>query len=242
MAVYVFGDIHGTEEYYKILPQNFKEASNLTRNDVVIVLGDFGIPFITHAPNWYLKQSDKTAIKRLSTLSYTLLFVDGNHDNHNFWRVQCRQSKFGGKVQKLPGTDNVFHLMRGEYYTIQGKTFWVMGGASSHDIEFRTYNKNWWPGEIPSNSEFAHGLETLANHENRVDYILTHTVPENVLSYLNNCTAFKFDDRYDAVSRYLDTIASSVCYKEWLAGHLHIDLNIPDFRLSILYNNYIRLL
>ena len=46
--------------------------------------------------------------------------------------------------------------MRGEYYEIQGKTFWVMGGACSHDLEYRTPNKDWWTREIPSKQEFEH--------------------------------------------------------------------------------------
>lgn len=242
MSVYLFGDTHGTEEYSKILPERFKDANKLKRDDVVIVLGDFGIPFITHGPNWYFKRSDKTAIKKLKLLPYTLLFVDGNHDNHNFWVSQPKQVKFGGKVQALRGTDNVFHLMRGEVYEIQGKTFWVMGGALSHDVEQRRYNIDWWPGEIPSENEFKHGINTLKEHCNKVDYILTHTVPVSALECLKYGYGNRFNNRLDTVSKYLDTVLTNVSYRYWFAGHLHIDESIPELRLKVLYDEHIKLL
>ena len=39
----------------------------------------------------------------------------------------------GGKVHFI--RENVIHLMRGQMYRIQGKDFFVFGGARSHDIE-----------------------------------------------------------------------------------------------------------
>ena len=238
MAIYIFGATHGTEEYKKILPDTRKDWStaSLGVNDIAVVLGDFGIPFITHGPNWYFKRSDKTAIANLARLPFKVLFIDGNHDNHDFWRVQTKQDKFGGKVQKLIGTENVYHLMRGEYYEIQGKTFWVMGGACSHDLEYRTPNKDWWTREIPSKQEFEHGMSTLKMHEYSVDYVLTHTVPTSVIDLLNHKYKLQFDNRKDQVSKYLDEVMHIIKYKHWFSGHLHIDIDLDSIGFSILYN------
>lgn len=60
-----------------------------------------------------------------------------------------------------------------------------MGGACSHDLEYRTPNKDWWTREIPSKQEFEHGISTLKVHEYSVDYVLTHTVPTSVIDLLN---------------------------------------------------------
>ena len=143
---------------------------------------------------------------------------------------------FGGKVQKLGGTENVYHLIRGEYYEIQGKTFWVMGGASSHDLEYRTPNKDWWANEIPSKQEFKHGINTLKIHEYSVDYVLTHTVPTSVIDLLKHRYNLRFDNRKDQVSEYLDKVMCIIKYKHWFAGHLHIDLDIDEIGFSMLYN------
>lgn len=81
---------------------------------------------------------------------------------------------FGGNVQIHPDANNIIHLMRGEYYTIEGKTFWTMGGATSIDKESRIKDVTWWEAELPTTAEYNHGLEALEKHNNEVDYILTH--------------------------------------------------------------------
>ena len=46
MAVFLTGDIHGLiDDPDRFEVWNFPEGENLTRNDYVIVLGDFGMPF-----------------------------------------------------------------------------------------------------------------------------------------------------------------------------------------------------
>lgn len=245
MAVYVFGDTHGTLEIDKIFPEKFPEGKDLTENDYVIVLGDWGIPFITHGPNWYFKTSDKTAVKILNSLPFTILFVDGNHDNHNFWEAQPRERGFGGTVQKLRGTDRVYHLMRGEYYTIDGHTFWVMGGAKSTDAHLRTFNVTWWEQEVPNAREMQHGVNTLIEHNGKVDYILTHTVPElgNRRIKIDDGSTFQFymNIDNDPTRIFLRNIAKEFRYSKWFAGHYHIDANIPEMNLYILYNKYIKI-
>lgn len=244
MAMYLFGDTHGTLEMHKIFPENFIEGAALTRNDYVVVLGDWGVPFVTHGPNWYLKQSDKTMIKKLAALPFTVLFVDGNHDNHLFWRSRTKISKFGGLVQSLPGTDNVFHLCRGEYYNIDGHTFWVMGGALSRDSVYRTINRDWWLEEIPSIQEENHGILTLQQHNMSVEYILTHTPPERAIPLLkaaDGSSLGMFYNSIDMCARFLNFVQENVNYKEWYCGHMHIDQAIPDMRLQVLYNTYRRI-
>jgi hypothetical protein len=60
----------------------------------------------------------------------------------------------GGRAQKL--RPNIFHLLRGEIYTLAGQTFFCFGGAHSIDKSDRASYLSWWPEEIPSAAEFKH--------------------------------------------------------------------------------------
>jgi hypothetical protein len=63
---------------------------------------------------------------------FTTLFGSGNHENFDLLAEYPVEDWHGGKVQRI--RPSVIHLMRGQVYSIQGKTFFTMGGASSHDI------------------------------------------------------------------------------------------------------------
>ena len=88
--------------------------------------------------------------------------------------------------------------MRGEIFNIEGLNFFTFGGASSHDIQdgilefdnwidkakkldkqgkymYRVRNLSWWEEELPTEEEMQHGLDILKQHDNKVDYLLTHS-------------------------------------------------------------------
>lgn len=71
----------------------------------------------------------------LSQKPFTLLFVDGNHEN--FDRLYSGEFEVvdfhGGKTHKI--ADNIYHLMRDYVFTLCGKKFFVFVGANSHDID-----------------------------------------------------------------------------------------------------------
>ena len=39
------------------------------------------------------------------------------------------------------------YLERGGMYDLNGVTIWTMGGATSHDMEYRIPGRSWWPQE-----------------------------------------------------------------------------------------------
>lgn len=78
----------------------------------------------------------------------------------------------GGKVHKVD--EGIYHLIRGEVYTLENNKFFVFGGATSHDKEHRTEGKNWWKGEMPSEEEYEKGKKNILNCGYSFDYILTH--------------------------------------------------------------------
>lgn len=43
MSIFVTGDIHGGYDIWKLEPINFLEGNDLTKDDYLIICGDFGI-------------------------------------------------------------------------------------------------------------------------------------------------------------------------------------------------------
>lgn len=176
-------------------------------------------------------------INWLKTFPCNILFIDGNHDNHEFWAKLPTESWNGGQVQRLPDAPNVIHLMRGEYYTIDGLTVWCMGGAESIDKATRTQGVSWWPEEIPSQKEMWHGMDTLEEHGYDVDVILTHTMPRMLMSaYFGNSFTLKEND---PTGVYLDEVYRRTRFRKWFCGHMHEDIDKPLFRLQVLYDDVV---
>lgn len=164
---------------------------------------------------------------------FNILFVDGNHECFEYWYNQPSEEWHGGLIHHSTDAPNVIHLQRGEYYEIDGHTFWCFGGAESHDKMFRTPGFDWSPAELPSMSECLHGFSTLGKHDGKVDYIITHTAPKRILYEMG------FDSSYfDPVSEYLDVILKNTKYKLWFCGHMHQDILIPQYQLDMLYNDH----
>ena len=123
MMIYVTGDLHGNGLRFQ--PQYFPEQSEMTKNDYMIACGDFGCV-------WNGDKSDDPQLDRLEGLPFTVLFVDGNHENFDALKEYPVEQWHGGMVHKI--RPHVIHLMRGQAFKLQGCTFFTMGGAQSHDI------------------------------------------------------------------------------------------------------------
>lgn len=110
--------------------------SKLNREDYIIVLGDMGICWDNdHA-------GLNNALKDLGKKKFTILFLDGNHENFNVLNSFKVEDWNGGKVHKL--SENVIHLMRGSIFNLQGKTFATIGGGDSIDKVYRQDQVSWW--------------------------------------------------------------------------------------------------
>ena len=124
--LYITGDAHA-EWAKKFSTDAFPEQKEMTRDDFVIVCGDFGI--------WHDTKTEKWWLNWLEDKPFTLCFVDGNHEN--FDRLYSDEFEVvdfhGGKAHKI--RENVYHLMRGYIFDICGKKIFAFGGASSHDIQ-----------------------------------------------------------------------------------------------------------
>lgn len=148
-----------------------------------------------------------------------IAFLDGNHENFPFLRSFPEEHWHGGKVHRL--TSHVVHLMRGNIYTLEGKTFFVFGGCKS-SAKWKTMGL-WYPGEEPAPEEIALSRENLARHRYKVDYILTH----------------KYEQGIGTVCPVLWELTkeweSTVQYSHWYYGHWHKNLQV-DTKHSIVFD------
>lgn len=236
--IYFIGDTHGTCEAYEKLVYN-QRLINATDNDYVIVCGDFGLPFLTNSVReWEIRQKEyrpdtpyTRCVNEINKKKYTLLFVDGNHDNHGYWNSREVEEWHGGKVHKHPHIKNCYHLMRGEIYDIDDLSIFTFGGALSIDKEYRTPNVDWWEQETATKAETEHAIDNLDKHGNSVDIIITHTIPQNFICQIDKIKSIE----QDATSKFLDYVYATVKYKHWVAGHFHVDTKLKNSGISILY-------
>ena len=167
--VYLTGDTHGDIDRFR-----HGRLRWLSRRDTVVVLGDFG--FV-----WDGSKEEQKKLDWLRKRPYTLLFLDGCHENYDLLAQYPTEERFGGTVQALGG--NVYHVCRGSVLTLEGKKYLCFGGAESQDKEEREPGVNWWPQEMPSDEEYARCEKTLEENGWQVDYVpvsYTHlTLPTN---------------------------------------------------------------
>lgn len=124
--IYITGDCHA--DYARFNAENFPEQSEMTKNDYVIICGDFGGVWNIDAES----PREKWWMDWLENKPFTTLFVDGNHENFDRLYTYPVEEWNGGKVHKI--RPSVIHLMRGQVFTIEGKKIFTFGGAGSHDI------------------------------------------------------------------------------------------------------------
>lgn len=229
--IYITGDTHGQNDIQKLFPGAFPDGKNLTREDYVIIAGDFG-------GLWYGDERDNETLKFYEEKKYTVLFVDGNHENFNLINSYPVSKWNGGKIHKI--RDNVFHLMRGQIYEIDGKSIFTFGGGLSIDKIYRTPYISWWPEEWPSYDEINEALDNLRNHDNKVDYIITHAAPQTVMRN-ELCRIHPMLKADCSTEKFLDEIFMNVDFKMWFCGHYHIDAWIHSCKLQVLYNNIVKL-
>ena len=77
--IYITGDTHGDINRFF---DGGALDTKLTENDTLIICGDFGFVWFDESTPVGFNQ-DNDELDRLSYKPYTILFVDGNHENHN---------------------------------------------------------------------------------------------------------------------------------------------------------------
>ena len=262
--VYITGDTHGPTPFglhsvdgfsKRLNKENFPEQKEMTRNDFVIICGDFGgvwaydsrydSTMSAFKPKIGLdhgeSKEERYWLNWLSEKPFTVLFCDGNHENFDRLDNAYTEVDFHcGRAHRI--RENIYHLMRGYVYELNGLSFFVFGGARSHDIsggilkpyeyaserEFSAdYNKmrdsgalfrvdhiSWWKEELPSEEEMERGLQNLSSHNWNVDFVISHCAPTSVAALAG------FSDR-DRLTQYLEKISERLTFRKWFFAHYH---------------------
>ncbi len=250
--IYITGDTH-SEFDRRFNTKNFPEQRGMTKDDYVIICGDFGGVWDRECESNY----EKHWLDWFEERSYTLLFVDGNHENFERLYQYPVREWHGGKVHEL--RPHVLHLMRGQVFEIDGKKIFAFGGASSHDIDggildvndpefhkkkkrldidwipYRINRVSWWEEELANESEMEEGRMNLARHDNTVDFIISHCCSCSTQVLIGG-------PKYtpDRETDYFEYIKNNVNYKMWFFGHYHDNRNIFDKEILI-YEQIIRI-
>lgn len=250
--IYITGDCHG--DWTKFSSSAFPEQKEMTKEDFVIVCGDFGLWHDDKTERWWFKWFEKK--------NFTILFVDGNHENFDRLYSEFKTVDFyGGKAHKI--RENIYHLIRGYVFNICGKKIFTFGGAASHDIQngildqknypdrnalikdydartqrgemLRINHISWWKQEMPSYEEMDFGIKTLKDNQNNVDFIVSHCAPSHIAASI---AAGKY--KPDMLTDYFETISQTVNFKKWFFGHYHNDMAVDD-KFILLYDQIIRI-
>ncbi len=218
--VHVTGDTHG--EISRFSETFLQGESEWTKDDYIIVCGDFGFIF-------YDNEEEEKKLDLLEKKLYNILFVDGNHENFNALSGYPVEEWNGGKIHRI--RKNIIHLMRGQCFTIEGKKYFTMGGAYSIDRGMRQKDVSYWDAEIPNNSEYAQASATVFANSKKFDYIITHTAPREIIMRLGY-----YPDPHDMeLTGYLEWIMHECEFTRWFFGHFHEDENLYGEKFRALF-------
>ena len=233
--IFITGDTHGSYDMTKLSRRHFQEGKTLTKNDYVIICGDFGCVW-----GGELEKSDKWWQNWLDEQTWTTLWIDGNHENHDLLQTYPIEQWHGGRIHKI--NNSIYHLMRGEVFTINDKTIFTFGGGYSTDRAYRKEGVSWWKGELPTHEEVNYALQSLEKYNNHVDIILTHDAPRDIKEYLgfyNLCDMSVYGEEYEDIHSTLYFFKKNIVFQDWYLGHYHIDKDIGN--MHILYNEIIEI-
>ena len=227
--LFVTADTHG-KYYFSKLKAFAKENKDLTKKDYVIIAGDFG----------GLWNEDTVAedLAPYERLPFTILFVDGNHENFTLLNQFPVTTWNGGKVHKISA--NIIHLMRGQVYEIEGKKIFTMGGGTSVDKMYRTEGITWWKEEIPAYADLVEARANLSKHNYEVDYIITHSCDERSLYYPPIVNRSNKRGKTQEENKLFNEYENNVKYKHWYFGHYHVDGSVNE-RKTVVYEKVLKI-
>ena len=252
LKLFLTGDTH-IDDINRFKRNRFEEYDSLTKDDYMIILGDFGVPWITHKNDDInnISESDKKIIDFYNQCPWTTLVVPGNHENYyNLSLYQNTDFKFSadGKTKVKKISDSIFILNNG-FYEFDDRLFYVFGGGTSIDRHHRIENVSWWKEEVPTHLELEKHFLDFINFGRIPNYILSHTPHSKCINSLNDLLNFHIIDhnaKKCPVSNYLNEIINYInrkdVYNEYklnFCGHLHIDKMLKECKTLILYQSII---
>ena len=218
--VYITGDTHGDISWFKN-----PKLKKLGEKDILIICGDFG--FLWNPKS----EAEKKNLEILESKKYTICFLDGAHENFDILDAYTPYRWKGGNAHKI--ANNIFHLMRGEIFTLDNKTFFVMGGGESDDRDMREPGVSWWEEEMPNAEEIKNAEDNLKDANYNVNDILSYEAPAVAKDFLK--LHLKEAAKISPLNTYLQDLTKNVDYYHWYFGSLHTDLQISK-KMTAVFN------
>lgn len=212
--IYVTGDLHGDIKRFKSPAMKV-----LKKSDVLLVCGDFG--FV-----WHMNSEEEKALKWIGKRKYQTLFVEGTHEDFRLLEQFPKVELYGGVARQLG--KNVYQLLRGEIYEIEGKRFFTLGGGDLDEDEDRVEGINWLVGEELSEEDIENAVDHLNQVDWEVDYIISHDIVSQTKSFLS-----MQNDQYLQMHTFFDELNERVRYKHWYFGHFHQDKAISSTMTAV---------
>lgn len=229
--IYLTGDVHGGLDIRNLRHYKFETS------DYLIILGDFGFIWENNQKNFNYESYRLKVF--LAMVGCTVLFVDGNHENFERLNNFPVSEKFGGKVQKID--ENCYHLLRGEVYEIEGKKFLAIGGAESHDKQYRKEGISWWAEESITEKDINNAIKNLERVNYEVDFVVSHCLPtcyRDKFFITENIPFSAYEEKQscDLLEKLLKKFPEP---PYWLSGHYHFDVKYENF--SVLFNKVLKI-
>lgn len=94
--IYITGDTHG--DFTRFSAKRLRRTGmELTKEDYIIICGDFGLC-------WAKDKTFEYHCKNFEEKPYTILWVQGNHENYDMIREYPLEEWHGGRCGTLSGT------------------------------------------------------------------------------------------------------------------------------------------
>lgn len=218
-VIFLCADTHGKDYLGKV--KSFFDLKTATESlckekDYLIILGDAAIC-------WDGGAQDAAVREFYLSIPVTTLFLDGNHENFDILENIPTERWHGGEVHLI--ASGIIHLMRGEVYDIDGRSFFVFGGADSYNKAELTPGLTWWEQELPTEEDYRNAWTNLKLYDFSVDYMLSHAGPYEAVGEIG----FGSYDESAKLAHQLQRFADNTDFREYYFGHFHEDATVEQF-------------
>lgn len=225
--IFITGDTHGRYDKHKI-NMFAKTHQDLTADDILIICGDFGCV-------WNQSATEMATRYWYSNQPWTTLFLAGNHENYKLLDKLPTYCYNGNNVKYV--SSHLYYLPSG-VYKFNSKKMLVIGGAESHDKEFRVKDVDWWEEELPTETQLRGLLQLIKENDNTFDLVLSHCAPDWVQEH------YFRDYPHNWLTSFFEGIYFETSFSDWFCGHYHIDKDIAlcdDKPIHILFDNIVEI-
>lgn len=191
----VTGDSRGEAGYKHISSDPL--VRRMGKEDYLVILGGCGVS----EPHIDLD----SVISAYRDLPCSVLFLDGVYDDYDLLSEYPVFPWNGGNVQSI--SRGIYHLMRGQVFTLEGMRILTMGGGLSKDRPDSEKYWTWWPEQEISEKDIDEAGHNLTRAGGKVDCVFTSA-----------CPSIWAEDG----DRMLDRLVGMVDYRRWYCPGLQV--------------------